>query len=662
VITRRRDWVRLGSLFPLVLLAGIGRGRLELDVENLALKSVGTETDHAADVREREFGNDPVLLLLASPRAPDVLSSIDEVELDRWVDELRARPEVEALTDTPTEHPGEHGLAVAIRVGPDGRYADAVGSLTDAARASAPPTYRLAVAGVPAVELAIASEMSAEEARLLPTIVVALALVLLAVYRSPVLALAGVSAPLAGVLLLEGLQGFLGLARDPVSSLLGPSVLTVGVASSVHVIERYRAALRREASAVAASQRAVRELRLPLLLTVLTTVAGFLGLLASPIPAVNRFGLLASVGIVLVVLLALLWLPSLLRLLHEPGRARGARAPGRPLRHPLLLRRWSAALIAASALVAALGAWLATSNRVDGDPLHVLSPGHRARRDAQWVARRLGGSEVFELLLPPGGPEEPASVLGLSADVSALDGVAGPARPPRSSEGGYRLASFLLAPGGSSPREELFARAEAIAASRGWPGAAATGLSVRVARDSNALVHGQRRGIALTLGALWLVMAIGFRSVRLGLLGLVPNVLPLVLIQGAMSALDLPLSVSSSMIGAVMLGLVVDDTIHLLHAWREATGSVLGRVSRTLAAVRRPIAVTTLVLCIGFSVTLLGELGATREFGALAVATLVIALAADLVLLPSLLLWERPRRLGLRPARTTCLEQPSTTS
>ncbi len=633
-----------------------------MDVENLAMKSVGTSTGWLASLRAEQFGHDPTLFLLASPRAPEVLAPLDEREVGQWIDSLRERPEVSALLDAPSSNPGEHCVSVALRTDAEGRYAASVESLSEAARSTVPPTYRISIGGVPAVEVAIAKEMGAERSHLLPIIAGALAAVLLLLYRSPALVLGALLAPLAGVFLLDGLQGLLGLSVDPVSALLGPSVLTVGVASSVHVLERYKRSLREQVPKALASEQAVRQLRLPLLLTVATTVAGFMGLLTSPIPAVKRFGLLASAGIVIVVLITLLCLPSLLRLLHRPTVQ-----DRQPVAEPgvgrfLPTRRAAILILGVSAFLGLAGSLFLAGNRVDSDPIHVLSADSLARRDSIRIARQLGGSEIFELLLPPGGPPTPIASIQLAAKVSNLDGVVGPAGPPRTSAQGYQLLTFLLAPRGSAAREALFARSEALASESGWIGAGATGLSVRVARDSNDLVRGQRRGILLTLAALWCVMSVGFRSPWLGLLGLLPNVLPLVILQGSMGAVGRPLTVASSMIGAVMLGLVVDDTIHLLHAYRKAAGTARQRVAEALDAVWRPIVITTVVLCTGFSATLLGELSATREFGALAAATLILAILADLLLLPALLVWARPRLTQLQSGASTCIENASTTS
>lgn len=381
-------------------------------------------------------------------------------------------------------------------------------------------------------------------------------------------------------------------------------------------------------------------MRLPLTLTVATTVAGFMGLSTSPIPAVRRFGWLAAIGITVAV--AVLWFygPWMLAHFHRRPLRRRAWRHMSPLTLRLRRARW--VIVGLTASLACTALILMHDNQVDSNPLHILKADDPTRLEAELIASELGGSDVFELILPPQTHMLPAlatlQALALAKQLCARPELIQLTEAPKVSANDYILLTLLLGPGGSAQRETLFAEIEAECAAAGWPGAQATGLAVDITRDSNQLVGAQIRGIGITVVALWIVMALGFRSLRLGLLGLIPNVLPLLLIQGWRGALGTPLSVASSMIGVVMLGLVVDDTIHWLHAYREAKGTLLDRVTAALNTVTRPILFTTLVLSVGFAMTGFGELWATREFGHLAIATLWIALVADLLLLPALVL------------------------
>ncbi len=664
---RSPDLVVLAVLFAVTAIAARAHFALPTDVENVAMKSVGTDGAADARARAREFGRDPTIVVLLEPRSPENLSALDDREIAAWIDAFAARPDVRAIERGPAPAPGVHALAVTVRAGEDGLWADAVRAVQAAARADLPPTYRSSVAGQPVAEVRIADELEREQARILPLLFAVLGAVLLVLYRSPILVAGALAMPLAAVFLVSGLQALLGLSVDPVSSLLGPTLLTVGVAGSVHVVERYRLRLLSGQGVEHATRVAARELRFPFLLTVVTTVAGFLGLAASPIPAVRRFGALASVGVALGYGVTLFALPAWLRVLDR-GRAVARWHTTERIACALASftqRAWLP-LVGGTAIVSLGLVALWTTLEVDTDPLRILPASDRLRRQTEHVADVLGGSDVFEVLLPPSpSAASPIATARLVGAVSALPGVAGPAGTPRRSQSGWLLAPFLLEPGGSAAREQTFDAAERVARASGWPDASATGLAVRIARDSGELVRGQLRGLGATLLCLLAVMAFGFRSLRLGLLGLVPNVVPCLLVYGGMAAIGQPLSVPAAMIGTVMLGLIVDDTIHLLHAHREAGGGGRRAVARALARAGRPVVVTTLVLSAGFAATAFGRLETTREFGRLATGALVAALFADVVLLPALLLAgsrARAPRPSSSPAAAACLPRSTTTS
>lgn len=622
--------VRLLALAAVLALALMGRSRLSVDVENLAMKSEASTTAQA--LRAAEFNTDPhVLFFLTGAAEPSA-------QLEPWIAQLRARPEVTDVQCAPGPKPGQVCLNIGVKRTADGRYAAPIQTLSDHARATHPSDVTLSIAGIAPVEIAISRAMNQEQRRILPLIAGALALILFALYRNLLFPLVALLAPLIGVLVVEGLQGALGFSVDPISALLGPTLLTIGVAASVHVLERYRDQLALSGSPLSASRATARAMRLPLALTVATTVAGFMGLSTSPIPAVRRFGWLAAIGITVAVAVTWLYAPWMLASFHRrPLRTRVWRHMG-PLAQRLQRARW--VIVGLTAGLACTAVVLMHDNQVDSNPLHTLKANDPTRLEAEWIAAELGGSDVFELILPPRAGALPAlttlQALALAQQLCARPALIQLTEAPKVSANGYVLLTLLLGPGGSADREALFNDLEAECAAAGWSGAQATGLAVDIARDSNRLVAAQFTGIGITVLALWIVMALGFRSLRLGLLGLIPNVLPLLLIQGWRGAHGTPMSVASSMIGVVMLGLVVDDTIHWLHAYREAKGPLLERVTVALNTVTRPILFTTLVLSVGFAMTVFGELWATREFGHLAIATLWIALVADLLLLPAL--------------------------
>lgn len=170
-----------------------------------------------------------------------------------------------------------------------------------------------------------------------------------------------------------------------------------------------------------------------------------------------------------------------------------------------------------------------------------------------------------------------------------------------------------------------------------------------LAQEVNATLTRQFAGsfaIALSLIALvWLALT---RSLRRTALALVPNLLPLLAMLGALGLVDLALKPSTAMVLSIGLGIAVDDTIHFLTAYerrRQAGDDVESAVIATYLGAGRSILDTSMVLATGFAVFWFSAFLATGNFGALTAWTVVAALLADLLVLgPLLLSLDRDRR------------------
>jgi predicted RND superfamily exporter protein len=142
------------------------------------------------------------------------------------------------------------------------------------------------------------------------------------------------------------------------------------------------------------------------------------------------------------------------------------------------------------------------------------------------------------------------------------------------------------------------------------------------------------------------LLALLFRSVRMTLLAVPGNLLPLFVTLGLMGALDIRLDVATVTIAAIVLGLVVNNTIHYLHRFREALHAGATHeeaVTETMKSSGVAMTLTSLVLLLGFSVLGLAELKSVALFGLLTAFAMFAALFADLVLLPAMLVTLRPK-------------------
>lgn len=635
------------ALFALpTLWLGVLGARLPIDVANVALKSVGTPEASAQRLRVEQFGPDADVFLVFQA-LPIGQGRIQPLEL-RALDELRASLEalegVAAVQSAPARNADSRVWSVRLSAGAAG-WTEAVEQIEQRVADEAPATLRASLSGLPLAELVLARELAAEQRRVVPAVALTLVALLFALYRSAGLVLAILAPPGCAIAWIGGLQHLLGRELTPVSVLLAPVMLTVGVAAGVHWIEAYLDQLDAGRAAPDAAHGALRSLREPALLAALTTVIGMAALVGNEIPAVADFAAFAAVGVALTYAAAN-WLTPALLILAGPrssarwrargawSRALGARVVDRLVEHAPAIR--TGALMAAIA-----GLALCARLEVDNDPLRVLPGEHPFRRQHAAVAAELGGAEVFDVLAPVGSKlAEPVAAALFAAALCELDGVVAPAGPPLVSARGDWLSRFVLAPSGSGAREALFERVEQRARALGAPECVVTGAAVQVARDSGRMIRGALVGALASLVLLWLVFWAGLRSVRYASLALVPNALPCVVVNAALVLWGAPLSFATAIISSTMLGLIVDDTIHLLHRFRELRSRAftpLAALEQVYRSGARAVVITSLVLAVGFGAGAVGKLATSVEFGALAALTIVTAFFADLILLPAIL-------------------------
>lgn len=167
-----------------------------------------------------------------------------------------------------------------------------------------------------------------------------------------------------------------------------------------------------------------------------------------------------------------------------------------------------------------------------------------------------------------------------------------------------------------------------------------TGSTFTLTSTVAGLIDDTLVSFGAALAVITLFMIVLLRDFRLGLVAMVPNLLPIAIILGFMGFAGIPIDMGNLMLASIGIGIAVDDTIHFLHHFRVGRALGLGTDAAIAAAVQhagRAMVGTTLVLTLGFSVFLTGSLSHLRRFGGLIALTAVCALAVDLVLAPALL-------------------------
>lgn len=159
------------------------------------------------------------------------------------------------------------------------------------------------------------------------------------------------------------------------------------------------------------------------------------------------------------------------------------------------------------------------------------------------------------------------------------------------------------------------------------------------------LIQDQYRAFAIALPAVFIVLSIMLRSIKLACIMMIPNLMPLVWCVGAMAWADIPVSMTTAMMLSVVLGIAVDDTVHYVWRFRRelaTCGDYDQAAIRTHASVGRACVFTTVVIAGGFWILMLSRFLPTAYFGGLVGFAMLTTLAADLIILPALLQTFRP--------------------
>lgn len=551
-----------------------------------------------------------------------------------------------------------------------------------------------AVVGTPIITTEIAAILGREVVRALSGGLLVAFVALLFLFRSPLAAISPFAVILLSLFGTLGLHGISGLPLSQLSAILLTLVICVGIADAMHLVAAYQRLCGEGQAKEAACAAALREVWRPCLWTSATTAAGFLALLSSNLAPIRHLGVFAAASCLLAYATLLVAAPALLVLWTPSPGAENPIGLGSLLSAcERLVTKRAGWVVGVAALVTVVVAPGAARLDVNADPFNDLSPDEPLRQRLEFVHERMGGTVAAEVVIKPlqvpGDNIPPAEILARAAEledwlrqrdpevIRAVVGVSSglleicqafdlPIEVPRDSRQAGQLMLLLsgsdsgfygqhVATDGSALRitirmkltgsrvyDELLGDLE-LELERRFKGIATThitGGARLLARSNDYMLQTQRESFLLALLIVSILIALSTRDLRLGLLSLVPNILPVALILGLMGWADVPVTVPVALIATVALGIIVDDTIHIVHCvGEELQPGVRLEVAlqRTFARAGRAILFTTLVLVGSFSVYLGAELANLRRFGAIAAAAFLAAFVADLLVLPALL-------------------------
>lgn len=482
---------------------------------------------------------------------------------------------------------------------------------------------------------------------------------------------------------LMGAYGLAGKNVNMVTVVMPTLVMVVCVADCVHLLV-YAADLPDTLSPRERTVRTLGDLLTPCLLTTLTTAAGFASLTTSSMAIVRDLGLFSAIGVGAGLVVAFVGcavaLPHEAVLPNRPSDSWVQRAVDGTVE--LGLHRWRPLLLGTAVLL--VGAVIGLGHiRADTNPIGYLFPDHQVRQDSDLIERTLGPYAPLEFVVRADSSAlDPALLRSVAQwqDRAVATGAvrwhqspvddlrrlqaALPGGPPTVPSSANRVRGFTELGADALPYlSALQAHPGQLRVTFGMPIQSAQGIRTaidsvrRVARLPNGatleptgylplyvrmmslLTESLATSFGLALLVILVVIGLLFRSVQAALLSLLPNGLPVVIALGLMGWLAIPLDAATMTVAAVVFGLVVDDTIHLLHRYTAELdgGSPVPAVRTSARQTGRRMAITTTVLAAGFLVLGLAQIKSIVWLGLLSAVAVGMALLADLLVLPAVL-------------------------
>lgn len=491
-----------------------------------------------------------------------------------------------------------------------------------------------------------------------------------------------------------GAAGWMGIKITAISVTAPTIIMTLSLAHCMHVVAAARESLRETGDTREALRRSLKENFLPIFLTTLNTVIGFLAINFGEVPPLIDLGTIVSVGITTVYVLSLTFLPAFISVFGlrkaapaHPGQIYARIALWVAKRHRPVLLAWGAVTI-----LGVLGAQL---NTINDNFIEYFSEKTPIRRDSEFISERLTGLHQLHFSLESGAesgvyePEYLKRVDGFAAWLrdqpgvrhvtSVSDTIKRINQEMNGSDAAFfrlpndrqEIAQYFLLYEMSLPygldvtdRVDMPRASSRVTATvdnltskeileldrnaQEWLSnnvsesmqAVGTGPTIMFADIGQQNAYSMLKGTLIGLVLIILTMIPAIRSVKVGVLSLIPNLLPALLAFAVWGLIHGEVGLAVSIVVVMTFGIIVDDTVHLLTRYAHGRNeglSAADAVAAALASVGSATIATSLTLIAGFLVLSVSAFHLNSSLGIMTALVIAIALVAEFFLLPALL-------------------------
>ena len=499
--------------------------------------------------------------------------------------------------------------------------------------------------------------------------------------------------------------GFLGLLKYEITvltALIPPLIIVIGIPNCIFLINKYQQEYKNHGNKIKALQRVITKVGNATLMTNITTASGFATFILTKSSLLKEFGIVASINIIAIFLLSLLIIPIVYSYMTPP-KERHLKHLGKSwiesfvnwMVNMVQHRRITIYIVAIVLLMISM---IGISQiKVSGSLIEDMPKNTGFYEDIKFFEQEFDGIMPLEVLIDTKRPKgvlklptlkrmdelgqtiseipelsKPISVVNLVkySKQAFYNGAPEYYQLPSSNERNFilpyassfsnktglldsyvdstgqyaRMTTFMKDIGTDRMQiveDNLWNKINILFPSDRYD-ITLTGKALVFQKGTNYLVTNLIISLSLAILLIALFMAWMFRSFKMILVSLIPNLLPLIITAGLMGYLGVPIKPSTILVFSIAFGISVDDTIHFLAKYRQELRTSKWKIKRSVYASVRETGVsmfyTSIVLFFGFSVFMISSFGGTVALGGLVSATLLFAMLANLLLLPSLLL------------------------
>ncbi len=497
---------------------------------------------------------------------------------------------------------------------------------------------------------------------------------------------------------IHGVIPLCGSTYNMITNIIASVVMVIGIADAIHFISEYNSQIRKEKDSASAVRKAFKLVVLPCLFTSLTTAAGFMSMSISRLRPVKEFSIYVGIAMIMTfivnMVLVSIWLSSLKKVPRETPASKDTGILHGLMRRVASINRRHVKINIVIALLVFLVSFTGIIRiEVNTHEIKYFRKNHPLRVATEFIEQNLTGTIPLEIMLfgPEDAFKEPdilqrlekledfiGSIEQVQKTFSMVDFLKEINRVLNDEDPAfYRIpetrsavAQLLLLTEGNDNELEHYVDFTSFSVARlsgnlnyidnNEMAAINASIEQKISElfdpvgiraemagsmpmylnAMDYVMDSQFKGFSLALIVIFIMLSILVRSFKLGLLAMVPNIIPIFLTMGIMGWAHIYLDMGTVLIASVAIGLAVDDTIHFIARFRyhfDRLHNYDTALDETFYSVGPPITITSIVLFFGFGVLVVSTFMPVVYFGILAATTMVSALIADLFVLPALI-------------------------